>query len=442
MNWNGISNNSFYFCSLKTKIGLRLLTYHSMNILYQISILFYTFCIKVTSLFNPKAKLWTSGRKNIFKTLEEKLAGNTHPIIWIHCASLGEFEQGRPIIESLKEQMPEARILLTFFSPSGYEVRKNYPEADYIFYLPADTIGNAKQFIKIVKPKAVIFVKYEFWFNYIQTLYEKSIPIVSVSAIFRPTQYFFKSYGRWFRKNLSKISHFYVQTEESAALLNSIGIKEVTICGDTRFDRVAAIATHCKSFPLIELFKGNHKIFLAGSTWPADESLINTLYRNKPDLKFIIAPHEVHEEHIKAIEKLFSGTILRYSQANTSNISQAQVLIIDSIGILSHLYQYASIAYIGGAFGKGLHNILEAATFGKPIIFGPNYQKFKEAKDLIAKGGAFCIHDANELIKQTTFLYSNEAEYKKASIECLNYVNSMKGATQLIVEAIKRLNIA
>jgi 3-deoxy-D-manno-octulosonic-acid transferase len=411
-----------------------------MNILYQLSILLYTFAIRVTAIFNPKAKLWITGRKNIFEKLEQKLAGNTRPLIWIHCASLGEFEQGRPIIESLKEQMPETRILLTFFSPSGYEVRKNYKEADYIFYLPADTIGNAKRFIKIANPTEVIFVKYEFWFNYIQQLNKRNIPIIIVSAIFRPTQHFFKSYGGWFRKGLARISHFYVQTKESAALLQSIGITNVTISGDTRFDRVAAIAAQCKSFPLIEQFKGNHKIFLAGSSWPIDETLINTLYQEKSDLKFIIAPHEVHEEHIKAIEKLFSGKTLRYSQANTTNISQANILIIDSIGILSHLYQYAYMAYIGGAFGKGLHNILEAATFGKPVIFGPNYEKFKEAKDLIANGGAFCIHNAKELIKETTLLLSNDQAYNKASQQCLSYVNTMKGATQLIVAAIKKFN--
>lgn len=410
-----------------------------MNILYQLAIQFYTFSIRIAALFNPKAKLWTSGRKDIFEKLEQKLAGNTHPLIWLHCASLGEFEQGRPIIEALKEQLPDTRILLTFFSPSGYEIRKNYAEADYIFYLPADTIGNAKRFIKIANPKAVIFVKYEFWFNYIQQLNKNNIPIVIVSAIFRPTQYFFKSYGGWFRKGLAKINHFYVQTEESAALLQSIGITQVTVSGDTRFDRVASIAAQCKSFPLIEQFKGDHKIFLAGSSWPADESLINALYHENPDLKYIIAPHEVHEEHIKAIEKLFSGATLRYSQATATNIAQAKVLIIDSIGILSHLYQYAHIAYIGGAFGKGLHNILEAATFGKPIIFGPNYEKFKEAKDLIANGGAFCIHTTAELTDQTSQLLSNNQAYQKASQQCLTYVNSMKGATQQIVAAIKKL---
>jgi 3-deoxy-D-manno-octulosonic-acid transferase len=407
-----------------------------MNILYQLSIQIYTLAIRLASIFNPKAKLWIAGRKDIFQKLEQQLAGNTYPLIWLHCASLGEFEQGRPIIESIKEQLPETRILLTFFSPSGYEVRKNYAGADYIFYLPADTVGNAKRFIKIANPKAVIFIKYEFWFNYIQQLNKKNIPIIIVSAIFRPTQHFFKSYGGWFRKGLAKISHFYVQTEESATLLQSIGITNVTISGDTRFDRVASIAAQCKSFPLIEQFKGDHKIFLAGSSWPIDESLINACYHKKLDLKYIIAPHEVHEEHIKAIEKLFSGATLRYSQANATNISQAEVLIIDSIGILSHLYQYAYMAYIGGAFGKGLHNILEAATFGKPVIFGPNYEKFKEAKDLIAKEGAFCIHNAEELINETSRLLSNDRAYKSASQQCLTYVNSMKGATQLIVAAI------
>jgi 3-deoxy-D-manno-octulosonic-acid transferase len=259
-----------------------------------------------------------------------------------------------------------------------------------------------------------------------------------ISAIFRPSQHFFRWYGGWFRSQLKGITHFFVQNEQSAHLLHSIGIAQVTISGDTRFDRVAAIAAKCRQFPLIELFKGNSSLFLAGSTWPADETLIASLYKSNHGFKIILAPHEVPEEHILNIERQFEGHALRYSKATSENIAQADVLIIDSIGILSNLYQYAYLAYIGGAFGKGLHNILEAATFGKPVIFGPNYKKFGEAVELIEHGGAFCIHDADELISISTRLSEDESAYIQASIQCSNYVASMKGATFLILLEIKK----
>lgn len=409
-----------------------------MRLIYSIAIAFYATILNVAALFNSKARLWVKGRKGIFKKIEQALKGNTRPIIWVHCASLGEFEQGRPVIEAIKEQHPGIQIFLTFFSPSGFEIRKDYPGADYIFYLPADTLFNARRFLKLVRPKLVIIVKYEFWFNYLRLLRKQQIPTLIISAIFRPSQHFFRWYGGWFSSQLKGISHFFVQNEQSATLLHSIGIAQVTISGDTRFDRVATIAAKCKSFPLIELFKGDSKLFLAGSSWPADEALIALLYQSNHGFKIILAPHEVHEEHILNIERLFEGHTLRYSKATSENIAQADVLIIDSIGILSNLYQYAFLAYIGGAFGKGLHNILEAATFGKPVIFGPNYKKFGEAVALIEHGGAFCIHDAEELIKISTHLTEDESAYNLAAIQCSNYVSSMKGATSLILIEIKK----
>ena len=409
-----------------------------MSLIYNIAIAFYVLIIRIAALFNPKARQWVAGRKNIFRNIEQTLHENKHPLIWVHCASLGEFEQGRPVIEAIKEQHPDIHIFLTFFSPSGFEIRKNYQGADYIFYLPSDLPFNARRFLNLVRPKLVVIVKYEFWFNYLRLLRKRHIPTLIISAIFRPDQHFFRWYGGWFRKNLRGITHFFVQNEQSANLLHSIGIAQVTISGDTRFDRVATIAENCKPFPLIEQFRGDCKLFLAGSTWPVDEELIKALYLSRQGFKFIIAPHEVHEEHIQSIEKCFDGHTLRYSMATPTTISQTDVLIIDSIGILSNLYQYAYLAYIGGAFGKGLHNILEAATFGKPVIFGTNYSKFKEAVDLIKRGGVFSIHNAEELISISRQLSTDENVYFQASSQCSNYVASMRGATSLILLEIKK----
>jgi 3-deoxy-D-manno-octulosonic-acid transferase len=409
-----------------------------MSLIYNIAIALYVTLIRISAFFNPKARQWVTGRKNIFKRIEQALRGNTQPIIWLHCASLGEFEQGRPVIEALKEQQPETKIFLTFFSPSGFEIRKDYPGADYIFYLPSDMPYNASRFLKLVRPKLVVIVKYEFWFNYLRLLRKRQIPTLIISAIFRPSQHFFRWYGGWFRRNLRGITHFFVQNEQSAQLLRSIKIAQVTISGDTRFDRVATIAQHCKPFPLIEQFRGDHQLFLAGSTWPVDEELIKALYLSGQSFKYIIAPHEVYEEHILNIEKLFEGAVLRYSKATSENILKADVLIIDSIGILSNLYQYAYIAYIGGAFGKGLHNILEAATFGKPVIFGPNYKRFKEAVDLIEREGVFSIKNAEELIDISKQLSTHETVYMQASAQCSHYVTAMRGATDLILLEIKK----
>ena len=409
-----------------------------MSLIYNIAIAFYVLIIRIAAFFNPKARQWVEGRKHIFKKIEQALKENTQSVIWIHCASLGEFEQGRPVIEAIRQQYPDTRIFLTFFSPSGFEIRKTYQGADYIFYLPADLPFNARRFLKLVRPKLVVIVKYEFWFNYLRLLRRRQIPTLIISAIFRPTQHFFKWYGSWFRKNLKGITHFFVQNEQSALLLHSIGIAQVTISGDTRFDRVSTIAKNCKPFPLIKQFSNSHQLFLAGSTWPVDEELIKRLYEANKGFKFIIAPHEVHEEHIRYIEQLFEGQTLRYSKVTSENITQTDILIIDSIGILSNLYQYAYIAYIGGAFGKGLHNILEPATFGKPVIFGTNYSKFGEAVELIKRGGVFSIHDAKELISISTQLSSDETVYLQASSQCSNYVTTMRGATTLILLEIKK----
>ena len=409
-----------------------------MRILYNAGIYLYLTGIFIYSLFDSKAKLWIDGRKDIFNQLKSKLNNNKEKIAWFHSASLGEFEQGRTVIEKFKDKYPDYKILLTFFSPSGFEIRKNYQNADYIFYLPIDTPANAKRFVEIVKPKVVFFIKYEFWFNYLNTLKDKAIPIYLISGIFRPSQHFFKPYGNWFRKQLSCFTFFFVQNNTSKELLNKIGYNNVLISGDTRFDRVSAIADQKKSFPLIEQFKGNNnKLILAGSTWEPDEDLIiEAINLNEPGIKYVIAPHETHNERIVKLKEKLGDSVILFSQANKNNIKDAKVIIIDGIGYLSHIYQYADIAIIGGGFGKGIHNILEAATFGVPIIFGPNYTKFTEAVELNTLGGAYAITNKNEFNERLNLLISNDDKRQMASNICKDYVNNNIGASDIILNNI------
>jgi 3-deoxy-D-manno-octulosonic-acid transferase len=407
-----------------------------MHFLYNLSVYSYLFAIRVASLFNSKAKLWINGRKNIFQELQSLILNSKSSIIWVHCASLGEFEQGRPLIEKLKILHPKSQILLTFFSPSGFEIRKNYPGADYVFYLPIDTPANAKKFIQLIKPQAVFFVKYEFWFNYLNELKKQNIPTYLVSGIFRKEHYFFKKFNSWFRKQLKCFTHFYLQDDTSAQLLNSINYTNTTVAGDTRFDRVFEISKNVRSIDLIKQFAGDKKILIGGSTWQEDEKLIAGYRLKMKDYKLIIAPHEIDKTHIQSIIQEFSSsTIVRYSQANEQNIKDAEVLIIDNIGMLSSLYQYGTIAFIGGGFGKGIHNILEAATFGLPVIFGPNYQKFTEAKELIRLGGAFTVGDSKELEK-TVQLLDDKTVLQTASHVAKYYVQNRVGATDKILNSI------
>jgi|AntAceMinimDraft_17_1070374.scaffolds.fasta_scaffold03736_7 3-deoxy-D-manno-octulosonic-acid transferase len=411
-----------------------------MTYLYNIIIKIYYFGIVITGLFNKKSRLWIYGRRNLFQKIKSSVKNDNKKIAWFHCASLGEFEQGRPIIEMFKQKYPEYKIVLTFFSPSGYEIRKNYKNADYIFYLPLDTKDNATKFIELIKPKIVFFIKYEFWFNYLNILHKKNIPVFIVSAIFRPEQYFFKWYGLWFRKQLHNITHFFVQNAESKKLLNFVKINNVSVTGDTRFDRVWAIYKQKKLFPLIKLFKQDKNLFVAGSTWPKDEDLLSVLINNNiyKNLKFLIAPHEINKEHINEIINKFKVKTLKLSEATQDNINTANVLIIDSIGILSHLYQYATITYIGGGFGKGIHNILEPANFENPIIFGPNYNKFQEAKDLIKLKGAFCVTNSNKLIDKTKELLDDSNFLAQTSKISKNYIENKKGATENVFRSIKK----
>ncbi|WP_369799771.1 3-deoxy-D-manno-octulosonic acid transferase [Pedobacter sp. BMA] len=386
-------------------------------------------------MFNTKARLFIKGRKDIFKKIKERISKTDKPI-WFHFASLGEFEQGRPVLETLKSAQPDKKIIVTFFSPSGYEIRKNYTLAE-VFYLPIDTAFNAKRFLDIVNPQMAIFTKYEFWHFYFQGLKDRGIPLYVISGIFRPGQAFFKWYGSFYRNILKSVTYFFVQNQESEDLLESVGLDNVTISGDTRFDRVYENAQIPKQLAEIEKFVNGSPTLICGSTWPEDETLLSVLPGKYPEWKFIIAPHEIHERHIENIEKLFPGDVVRLSvfskQASLSDLHPT-VLIIDNIGMLSSLYQYGKVAYVGGGFGAGIHNTLEAAAFGKPVIFGPKYDKFQEAKDLIAIGAAKSIASSAELMEAFNLFKENEA----AADASKKYVENKKGATALIVSMITR----
>ncbi|WP_317046769.1 3-deoxy-D-manno-octulosonic acid transferase [Pedobacter paludis] len=383
------------------------------------------------SIFHAKAKLFVNGRKDIFK----KIAKKVNPLekhIWFHFASLGEFEQGRPVLEELKKKFPSKKIVVTFFSPSGYEIRKNYALAD-VFYLPIDTPKNAKRFIDSINPEMAIFTKYEFWYFYFTELKKREIPLYLISGIFRENQGFFKLYGGFYRAMLKCVTYFFVQNQESVNLLNSIGIDNCTLSGDTRFDRVFENAQAPKILPEIESFIGNSPVLICGSTWPEDERILSALPEKYPDWKFIIAPHEIDSNHIESIEKQFSGS-LRLSTLSATENTQAQILIIDNIGMLSSLYRYGKLAYIGGGFGAGIHNTLEAVAFGLPVIFGPKYEKFQEAKDLIALGSAQSISDTNGLEVAFNKFKDNTSASEKAK----KYVQEKKGSTDQIIEMITK----
>jgi 3-deoxy-D-manno-octulosonic-acid transferase len=408
-----------------------------MIFIYNVGIWLYKIGIAIASLFNKKARLWLNGRKNIFKRLESVI-NQENNIAWFHCASLGEFEQGRPVLEKFRNDYKNYKILLTFFSPSGFEVRKNYEFADYVFYLPIDTVKNAKRFINIVNPRIALFVKYEFWFNYLKVLNKKEIPIIVFSAIFRKNQHFFKWYGAWFRKALRKINFLTVQNQESLELLKTIDVKNIILSGDTRFDRVFQIREKARKFPIIDIFKQDSILFIAGSTWRLDEEIVcNYINKNSKKIKYIIAPHIVSKVNIAFLQNNIAEKTLRFSELTIENANSSNVLIVDGIGYLSHLYAYANIAYIGGGFGKGIHNILEAATFGMPIVFGPNYQKFQEAKDLINKGAAFSFQNEKEFNEKTENLLTNKQFLSECSVISENYVNDNKGATEKIALQIK-----
>jgi len=489
--------------------------YKDLTILYHTSLRLYYLASGIAGLFSNKAALFYNGRKGLLNyikqrmSLKDDLSGTRY---WIHCASVGEFEQARPLIEKIKEIEPSSYIVVTFFSPSGYELRKNYSLAANVFYLPMDTIANARKFVEYVKPDVAIFIKYEFWRNYLSVLKQQNIPVYLVSAIFRENQPFFRWWGANFRKMLGNFTHFFVQDDQSETLLRSIGITNVSVAGDTRFDRVIEITRNNKTIAPLELFTENIKVndlslekpgekvnellikylnshicCVAGSTWPPDEELLRSFMKNyeltkieksndskvKPTvLKLIIAPHEVEEAHIKKIESLFAeykvvkfsdflvkqdetmaqpnkasaqqnkASALQnrlfieqnYTQAQIEKLTEAQVFIIDTVGILSTAYRYGNFAYVGGGFGVGIHNILEAATYGLPVVFGPKYEKFKEAKDLIPLGGAFSVEkDQTEILEKLVWDHDFR---EKCSKVCEHYVQKNIGATAIILKQL------
>ena len=403
--------------------------------LYNIFIFLFKIGISITSIWNTKAKQWLLGRKNIWRELEEKISKNDR-IIWIHSSSVGEFEQAKPLIEELKKEYPAYKILASFFSPSGYHASKNYKHADYIFYLPIDTASNAWRFIQIVNPSLVVFVKYDFWYHYLQTIHDKKIPLLLISAVFNKHQAFFKWYGALYKKMLFFFSQVFVQDDASLNILQQHRMKKSQLSGDTRFDRVAAVANNFQEIPFIKNFIGDSEVIVAGSTWLGDESLLKEI-RNSTQIKLIIAPHEIHDHRIKSLQQEFEGA-LPYSQLKNDSNSNAGVLIIDNVGILSRLYHYATIAYVGGGFTKdGIHNILEAAVHAKPVVFGPNHKKYREARELIEYGGGFSISTTAQLKNLIEKLLEDKNLYQKACKNSVEYTNTKKGATQKVMTYIQ-----
>lgn len=425
-----------------------------MPLIYDISIRLFGGAVAVGGLFNHKARLLSQGRRSLLDHVEQQMARPSRNYshdgrsIWVHCASLGEFEQGRPLIEALRKQRPEQRIVLTFFSPSGYEIRKGYDGVDDIFYLPADTRHNARRFIDAIRPEMAIFVKYEYWYHYLNNLKKEHIPSYVVSAIFRPDMIFFKPWGGFMRRTLGLLSHLYVQNRSSEALLMTIGLCNVTVSGDTRFDRVAALAHNAPELPILQRFAANSRVIVCGSTWPEDEELIASLVAANAGTKFIIAPHEINDrQRIERLAQIGSRRGMLYTQASlaaTEGISSAleqdldrsDLMVIDTIGILSGAYRYGEIAYIGGGFGRGIHNTLESATWGMPVIFGPKYKAFAEAVDMVSLGVAHPISDATELCFEVAQLIGNPDMLREQGRQAAEYVRSRCGATDKIISEI------
>ena len=403
--------------------------------MYNIAIYLYGLGVFIYSLFNEKVRKMWRGEHESFRIIRERLDPNAK-YIWFHAASLGEFEQGRPLMERIRATHPEYKILLTFFSPSGYEVRKDYKGADIVCYLPLDTVNNARRFLRTVRPVMAFFIKYEFWYNYLHVLKHRCVPTYSVSSIFRRDQIFFKWYGRDYARVLSCFTTFFVQNEESKLLLGTIGIKNAVVVGDTRFDRVLQIKEASKQLPLVEAFVSNAEhVFCAGSSWQPDEEIFIPYFNGRSDWKLIIAPHVIGEEHLAQILQLLKGRrVTRYTQTNPEEAAKADVLIIDCFGLLSSIYRYAQVSYVGGGFGAGIHNTLEAGVWGIPVIFGPNNKRFAEAQGLLKCKGGFEIKDVNDFTTLMVHLESEPALLEKSGKAAADYVKSLSGATEKILK--------
>ena len=407
--------------------------------MYNIAIYLYLLGVAIYSRFNEKVRKMWRGERDAFRILREQVDPNAR-YVWFHAASLGEFEQGRPLMEQMKREHPDIKILLTFFSPSGYEVRKNYEGADIICYLPLDTITNARRFLRTVRPEMAFFIKYEFWYNYLHILKHRNVPVYSVSSIFRDGQVFFRWYGRQYGKVLKCFTHFYVQNEKSKELLGKIGLTNVTITGDTRFDRVLQIKEQAKQLPVIEQFTKGQKVFIAGSSWQPDEEIFIKYFNEHHDWKMVIAPHVIGEDHLQQIEKLLEGRkVVRYTDVseNSKALEDAEALIINCFGLLSSIYHYADVTYVGGGFGVGIHNTLEAAVWDVPVIFGPNNEKFQEAQGLKACEGGFEITNYEDF-ERLMNRFESDADYlKNAGQQAGNYVKQLSGATKRILSDVK-----
>lgn len=408
-----------------------------MNQIYNLIVILAAQLLKIIALFSPKMKLFVNGRKSVFQTLADKIQ-TSDKTIWFHAASLGEYEQGLPVIEAIKEQFPTHKIVVTFFSPSGYEVRKNNTVANVTVYLPLDTISNAKQFIKLVHPEMAFFIKYEYWPNYLNELKKQQIKTYLISGILRENQAFFKWYGGFYKNALKTFDYFFVQNESSKTLLQSIGFNNVKVSGDTRFDRVVSILERDNSLDFIEQFKNNKTTIVIGSSWPKDESLlVNYINQSSDDVKFIIAPHNIKSEQIQELKNSITKKVILFSEKDNVDLSNSNVFIIDTIGILTKIYSYASIAYVGGSFGNpGVHNILEPATFGVPVVIGPNYSHFAEATALVNMEGCISIQNQTQLNEAFDLLLHNEDERLEKGHICSTFVQMNKGATQTIMNHI------
>ena len=403
--------------------------------IYNLAMYILELGVKLAALFSDKPAKMVKGYREVFDLLQRKIDRNAQ-YIWFHAASLGEFEQGRPLIECIRKEYPQYKILQTFFSPSGYEVRKNYDGADIVCYLPIDTPSNVKKFVDLVNPCMVFFVKYEFWQNYLNTLNKKGVPVYSVSSIFRPNQIFFRWYGKGYQQVLKTFAHLFVQNEESKQLLAGIGVNNTTVVGDTRFDRVLDICAAAKQLPLVQKFKGDALTFVAGSSWEPDEDIFIKYFNAHPEMKLIIAPHVVNDSHLKEIESKLQRSCVRYTKATEENVLQADCLIIDCYGLLSSIYRYGEISYIGGGFGVGIHNVLEAAVYGIPVIFGPNNKKFREAQHLLANKGGFEINGYEDFEQLMNKFLSDEAYLKQSGKAAGDYVKGNAGAMEKIMQRV------
>ncbi len=403
--------------------------------MYSVALYLYVLAVILVSPFHKKARLIVKGQWQTFRILHKKIQKGKK-YVWFHAASLGEFEQGRPLMERLRREHPEYKILLTFFSPSGYEVRKNYEGADVVCYLPFDTPGNVRSFLRLANPCMAFFIKYEFWNNYLHACRHRGIPVYSVSSIFREGQVFFRWYGRSYSDVLRCVTHFYVQNEVSRSLLARVGLTNVTVVGDTRFDRVLDIRKQAKELPLVEAFKQDAMVQVAGSSWAPDEDLIIPYFNAHPELKLVLAPHEVKENHLREIEAKLTRPFVRYTQATEENVREADCLIIDCFGLLSSIYRYGEVAYVGGGFGAGIHNVPEAAVYGIPVLVGPNNKKFREVQHLLKEGGCIEIQDAASYDAVMDRMLREPDYLKECGSKAGEYIAGNAGATDKIYESI------